>query len=514
MFSIFLRRVFWAVLVLLLVDSSTRETRADNGDYLGYSVGSTVKIFINWQSFLDQGISNSWQGPFTDCVVNAYTRWSMVGGARLNPRFWGYTTRLRPRSDEIIISMNEKHSPRDDRLASRFGRPAQIVFHRKSAVTNTPWPFTPYRAREGEIDMQAVLLHELGHAWGLEHETRTDAVMFGGYQWTDRYGPYTDDVKDLRDLYGARADLRFRSKRSTDGGLSWSDFSTNLTRLGLTTTMEPTVCRDSTRQILFYTSENKNPGWIIGNSSGSSFDTRSWWVFGGARSFYGNSGHGYDGEYMMAWVDDRDDHRIKLAMSNDGGRGWFWRAVPGDVQSYATPAVHKLASNTWLLAYAKLDRRSADETGKIVVRVSTNDGDSWGPEVVLSSYYRAEGGVSLASSATGEIRIGFSWSNRTTGANYKKRTLLARLSGSRLLYDGVIYENEGTRTLPVMAATSRNFIQAWREMNFATSINTRNSAPGVRSWDRYRRVVDSSDVTPALAARRGSSWAFLYSLDG
>ena len=157
-------------------------------DYLGYPVDSTVKILINWQSFLDQGIPASWQTPVQDMVINAYTRWMHVAGFRLLPRFWGYTTATSPAADEIIIMMNEKH---ESRLASRFGLPALIVFHRKDGTTNTDWPWSPYRANAGEYDMQTVLMHELGHAFGLEHNTNgIDRSVMGYYDFRGRFGPY------------------------------------------------------------------------------------------------------------------------------------------------------------------------------------------------------------------------------------------------------------------------------------------------------------------------------------
>lgn len=505
-----------AVLIALVV--STPTLRADNGDYRGYPVDSTVKIWIHWHSFEAQGIPAHWQGPFTDCVINAYTRWIHVAGMRLKPKFWGYTTETAPRADEILIMMNARHHPSDDRIASRFGSPALIVFHRRSAVSNTPWNFVPRRARaSGEIDMQAVLMHELGHAFGLEHEADLNTVMFGGYQWTNRYGPFPDDIEDLRAQYGPQTDWRFKIKRSVNGGASWADWGTNLTALNLATTMDPAVARDPARTILFYTHTNKHPAWIIGNTTGAAFDPGQWWVFGGSRSAYGTAGHGDNQTYLMAWVDDLAQHHIQVAYSNDGGVHWGFVTPPPAARSYGTPAVHKLAAHTWLLAYTKYDPSSLADTGKIVTRVSTDDGASWGPEIVLNAFYRAESGVSITSSGLANIRIGFSWAHSDVSAtysypNYLKRTIRAHWDGTTLVYDTMIYEADSTRTHPVMAKTSSRFVQAWREPNALTSINTRNAAPGETTWNNYVRVVESSPATPALAAYRKKTFAFLYYL--
>jgi len=58
---------------------------------------------------VDRGISNDWQGPFTDAVINAYTRWMNVGGVNLRFQFYGYTTKTNSDSGELVISMNDFH---------------------------------------------------------------------------------------------------------------------------------------------------------------------------------------------------------------------------------------------------------------------------------------------------------------------------------------------------------------------------------------------------------------------
>lgn len=503
-------------LIAIMLWSVAAIVRAENqADYLGYPVGSTVKIYINWDSFEAQGIPSSWKTPFQDCVINAYTRWVHVGSFKLKPKFYGYTTRTQPASDEIIISMNEKHAT-STRLASRFEKPAKIVFHRKSGATNTNWNFTPFRAADGEYDMQGILIHELGHAFGLEHNTNgSSKSAMGGYTFRARFGPYHEDITDIQAQYGAQTNWDVKIKRSTNSGASWSNYSTNLTGLGVATTIDPTAVRDSNRSLFFYTTPSKKPAWIIGSLSPSSFDTSKWWVYGGLRSAYGNAGAGWGNEYMMAWVDDKDSHKVKVVYSSNGGESFSYRNPPS-TNSYGTPALHKLADNTWVLTYTKNHTSNKDENGKIAVRISTNDGSSWGEETILNSYYRAENGLSITSNGTSDVRIGFSWSrksNQSSGINYLKRTIRAHLSGGSLIYDGMIYESEGTRTHPVFAKNSSRMLQAWREPNFNTSINTRFSTIGSTSWDNYVRVVESSPVTPTIGAYKNYSYAFLYYMD-
>lgn len=501
------------VMIGVLALGALVATRGDaRADYLGYPVDSTVKILINWDTFEDNGFPSSWKGAVQDSVINAYTRWQQVAGMRLKPKFWGYTTSTTPASDELIIMANEKHST-STRLASRFGKPAVIVIHRKSGATNTEWNFVPYRANAGEYDLQGILTHELGHAFGLEHEDDERSVMFGSYHWEYRYGPATKDIADIRAQYGERTDIHIGVKRSTDGAATWTDQTSNLPGLSVSTTTDPSATRDATRTILFFTTPGKHPGFIHGNNTGSTFDTSKWWFWGGWKSLYGMGGHGWNDEYMMTFVDHTNDvNRVRVAYSNDGGVGWVMRE-PATVAAVGTPSVLKVTDNTWILAYAKLDLAVRDNTGLIVARLSTNDGLSWGPEVVLNDFYRTTDGVSIAADGTGEIRLGFSWADRTTGQNYLARTIRARIEGGELQYVGMMYQGESTRTRPVMAKNSTNFIQALREPNFNTSINTRRTSETGTTWGDYVRVVETSLASPGIAAYKDFSYTFMYYLD-
>jgi|GEM_PF-1703800 len=498
------------VVALLLPSICSAENESD---FLGYPVGSTVKIYVNWDSFEAEGISPTWKTPFTDLVINAYTRWIHVGAMKLKPKFYGYTTRTEPNNDEIIISMNEKHAS-STRLASRFGKPAKIVFHRKSGATNTEWNFTPFRGEAGKYDMQSILMHELGHAFGLGHNTNGNAKsVMGGYTFRGRFGPYVEDISDVHALYGNQDSWDVKLKRSTDSGASWSDYTSNLSSLGVATTSDPSAVRDADRSIFFYTTPTKKPAWIIGNYTASSFDSSQWWVYGGLRSAYGTAGAGWDNEYMMAWVDDTDSHRVKVVYSSNGAQSFSWRNPPSASASHGTPALYKAGLNTWVLAYTKNDTSSHTTNGQIAVRVSTNDGVTWGNETILNSYYHAENGVTLSGNGLNDIRIGFSWSHTPSqgaSGNYYKRTIRAHISGDTMIYDGMIYESEGSRTQPAFAKNSARMLQAWREPNFATSVNSRFSSLDSTSWDNYLRVVDSSPVTPAIGAYKDYGFAYLY----
>ena len=100
-------------------------------DQKWYDEGMRPRILINWQSFIDWGIPASWQGPFTDAVINAYTRWMNVGGVNLRFQFWGYTNKTDSDTGELVISMNERHA-NSTRLASTFGTYNKLIMHRMS----------------------------------------------------------------------------------------------------------------------------------------------------------------------------------------------------------------------------------------------------------------------------------------------------------------------------------------------------------------------------------------------
>ena len=152
-----------------------------------YPPNTRPRILINWDSFVAQGIPANWQSPFADAVMNAYTRWQTIAGVDLRFQFWGYTTKTASDDGELVISMNRLHHPAESRLASTFGGYNRliIVFHRRNG-DGTPWNFVPRNARAGEIEMQGVLTHELGHCLGLDHGNDTNATMVPELQLSQR----------------------------------------------------------------------------------------------------------------------------------------------------------------------------------------------------------------------------------------------------------------------------------------------------------------------------------------
>jgi hypothetical protein len=263
-------------------------------DQKWYDEGLRPKILINWQSFVDRGIPNSWQTAFTDAVINAYTRWMNVAGVDLRFQFYGYTTRTNANSGELVISMNDYHAT-STRLASTFGTYNQliIVFHRASGAdpNHAPWPFVPYNANPGEFDMQGILMHELGHCLGLDHSTGANDTMNGGYEYhRQRYGPFENDVTRLRNVYSGFFRNHLRQIRSTDSGGSWSDAGNELTTSGssgIRTNLNVGVVAtpQSGMYLVGWSLVGNAPTWLRGD--GEQFMFRHWLFYGGERQIYG-----------------------------------------------------------------------------------------------------------------------------------------------------------------------------------------------------------------------------------
>jgi Matrixin len=195
-----------------------------------FDINSRPRVYVNWDSFVAQGIPTSWQWPFVDAVVNAYTRWMTVAGAACRFRFEGFTTKTNADAGEVVISMNERRF-NESRLASAFGSTGGmiIVFHRKNGANLTDWPFVPYNASPGEYDMQGILMHELGHTYWLDHSSSPQDVMWGNYSYHYRFGPYEQDVQRVKALYGDFAENRLRLFRSSNGGSTWISTPTAIT---------------------------------------------------------------------------------------------------------------------------------------------------------------------------------------------------------------------------------------------------------------------------------------------
>jgi hypothetical protein len=308
-----------------------------------------------------------------------------VAGADLRWQFWGYTTKTTADNGELLIKMNERHA-NSSRLASTFGSygKLEIVFHRKRGSDLTAWNFVPHNADAGEFDMQGILIHELGHCFGLDHSSDTTNTMFGGYGYHRyRFGPFDDDVSRLRNVYTRFTSNRLRQLRTTNGAVSWSNANSNVDSLGqdARTNLNPgaVATPGSGFYVVGYSATSNAPAWLRGD--GSHFLTRHWLVYGGERSIYGPAYAADASERMLwAWVDNDDDGTIKIARSNIEGYQWSWAGSPSGSATYGTPGLAWTrvgGDSVWILVWSHFDRSDHDDTGYIMYSLSRNNGSTW-----------------------------------------------------------------------------------------------------------------------------------------
>jgi Matrixin len=500
-------------------------------DQQWYDPGLRPRVLINWQSFTNQGIAASWQGPFTDAVINAYTRWMNLAGVDLRPQFFGYTTNTTAATGELLIQMDPMFGGGSARLASTFGgyNALTIIFHRRNAVNGSPWNFVPYNANVGEFDMQAILMHELGHCLGLDHGSSAAETMFPSYIYhSNRFGPFEGDVARLKAVYNDFTQNRLRQVRSTDGAASWSVAANELTsynNVWARTNQSPGVTGVARSGLynLGWSHPGRIPTWL--RTDGTKFLMRQWLFYGGERSVHGPAFASDDsGTLLWAWIHNDDNGMIRLVRSTNRGMSWHWVGVPAGARAHGTPGLAWTSvggQSTWILVWSHFDRADQANTGYVRASVSTDDGTSWSAPILLNTFYKALSGVSVAADASNHVLVALAWAPTSATWLYGLnaiRTLRCEVAAGQLQQLGVMITSEHTRIQPGLTYDPANgqFILAWREQNFATTLATMRASPGAATWSGKVSLLSlGSHVAPAAGALTEYGEAVLwYAFEG
>jgi hypothetical protein len=253
---------------------------------------------------------------------------------------------------------------------------------------------------------------------------------------------------------------------------------------------------------------NRIPTWL--RTDGIKFLMRRWFYYGGERSVHGPAFASDDeGTLLWAWVHNDDNSTIRLVRSTNRGMSWHWVGVPAGAATHGTPGLAWTSvggQSTWILAWAHFDRADQANTGYVRASISTDNGTSWSPPAPLNGFYKALSGVSIAADASNHVTVALAWAPTSTTWLYGLnaiRSLRCEVAGGQLQQLGVMLSGERTRIQPSVTYDPAHgqFILAWREQNFATTLATARAAPGAASWSGKVSLLGSgSHVAPAAAA--------------
>jgi hypothetical protein len=477
-----------------------------------FPIGSDLPVFLNFDSFVNLGIDASWQDAFIDAIRSCCARWSQIGGADCRHHFAGLTTNTQPSPNQVLIVMNDHHAD-TNRLASTFvsSSGAVIVFHRKSGATLTPWNFVPYQPSAGEIDMHAVLMHEFGHTYFLDHSPDSRNVMFGSYMWTYRFGPYADDVARLTALYPTRTTERLRQLRTTNSGTSWSVLSNDITTASfpeVVTTSAPTVISRGALYQVAWNLPGPSPSMTTVRGDGQMFSFRSFGLYLGWRPV-GIAMAADDGATRLwAGVMD-DDGTIRVLRSPDNGFTWFWVNQPAAAHTYGAPGLAWTRVNgqsTWILVWAHFDRADQPNTGFIRASTSTDNGDTWTPPVVVSTLIKASSGVGITADASNYVMLAAARAPADLAALNTSHTIwaLAAAVNAGTLQGNVWVFFSANKTAGHPALTFEpghdQLVLAFTEQNALSTLSTLHRPRVGGGWSAVTALTTASNSAPALAA--------------
>jgi hypothetical protein len=441
----------WFMLYLLLMTIFSFPVLADNGSEISdadlktlgrdraqfqdkqvFDVGAQVNVYLDYNSFLKEGFTAI--NPFLTvhdmelAVRIATERWAQLSGINLKVKYAGVRDDTSASTNEIVVkaikTTSYKHAVAV--AADTDSKKCNLTYfsQRKvnNVVTDIKWErvfhFHQYPANTAY--MFNILMHEMGHCFGLGHnnyvinnvlakDSRATVMAANEAAVHNAFGPYREDLEDLRALYGIAPNTTLDIARSSDDGVSWTVIDNNLDNIRTVATLAPVVNRDEDRIIMFYQTPQGRPAYVMADKNATTWDANSNRNFQYEHSIYGVSGSGYNSEYMLAWVDPYDENNVKIFYTNDAGTNWTSLGDLG-IKAGARPSIRKASANRWILSYVHLDdNRYSDKNGTIHSITSIDDGKTWSTFVELASdkQFRTVNAVSVTSNGSNDIRIGF-----------------------------------------------------------------------------------------------------------
>ncbi len=472
-----------------------------------YSAGSRPRVLINWQTFTDWGIPEDWKEPFKDAVINAYTFWDNVANVDCRFQFHGYTTLRAPdRDGDLVIIMDDNHG---NRLASAFGvnqRRQMVLYRRDSNLMIINW--VTHNANATEVDMQAVMMHEFGHCFGIhDHEpTNQHVTMFDPFHYMrTRPGPFPGDVSSLRALYPLyRRSLRLYA--STDGGSNWVERP--LPVITNVVNRNPAACSVNGIQILGFSGPDDTMSWIrsIG-AQAIQFSNLTDVITQHGTALAANA----FGSVLWAYVDMNDLGTIQILHSRDQGQTWSRVATPRGATSASTPGLAATMVEgiaVWILVWNGFNWDNPDEAGNVMYSISLNSAaDSWSAPQPFepSMAIKALAGVSVA--AAPDNRICVSWAEAPHSLDGKNEIAVfhARVDERWSLTAVPSWPmSETTRLHPAVAfdTFADRFVMAYRGQDFNTSLHVRNPAGGPSPGKMIGPTISSAPAMTYIPERR------------
>ena len=173
-----------------------------------------IEYKINITDLDNFPISKKEKKKIIDRIVSGFNAWNNLPGVCVKFKYMGLTTKARYKMGDkinvVTFSMDEeefnkarKRVKSADALAvtNKVGEEFDILIYgegflgmgREGLYVNFPGSMAN--------DLQSAMVHEAGHALGLGHSTRKNAVMYKRLPRTKRRKPVDDDIKKARALY-------------------------------------------------------------------------------------------------------------------------------------------------------------------------------------------------------------------------------------------------------------------------------------------------------------------------